>query len=248
MDILAAGLTKKYGTLAALDALDLSVAGARVLALIGPSGGGKSTLLRVIGGLEEPTAGSICVNGVDPGTKASALAWRRRNGFLFQQFNLFPHLSAHRNVTLPLEKVHGKSPDEAARVADECLDRFGLADHAHKLPAQLSGGQQQRVGLARAIANQPEILILDEPTSALDPEMTAEVLELIGELAAAGQHIILSTHEMGFARAVADHVALIAAGQVAEYGTAAAVLDHPQGELAQRFLSKVMKFGTPHIG
>jgi len=247
MDIHAAGLTKIYGTLAALDSLDLTVSGARVLALIGPSGGGKSTLLRVIGGLEEPTAGSISVNGINPGTKASALAWRRRNGFLFQQFNLFPHLSAHRNVTLPLEKVHGKSPDEAAHIADEGLDRFGLKDHMHKLPAQLSGGQQQRVGLARAIANQPEILILDEPTSALDPEMTAEVLELIGELAAAGQHIILSTHEMGFARAVAGHVALIAAGKVAEYGTAAEVLDHPQGELARRFLSRVMKFGTPQI-
>lgn len=247
MDIHAAGLTKRYGTLAALDALDLRVAGARVLALIGPSGGGKSTLLRVIGGLEEPTSGSITVNGVDPGTKTAALAWRRRNGFLFQQFNLFPHLSAHRNITLPLEKVHGLSPADAARTADESLHRFGLADHAHKLPSQLSGGQQQRVGLARAIAHQPEILILDEPTSALDPEMTAEVLELIGELAAAGQHIVLSTHEMGFARAVADHVALIAAGQIAEHGPASSVLDHPQSALARRFLSKVMKFGTPPV-
>ncbi len=243
MDIHADGLTKKYGTLAALDALTLHVSGAHVLALIGPSGGGKSTLLRVMGGLEERTAGTLTVNGTDPGTKASALAWRRRNGFLFQQFNLFPHLSAHRNVTLPLEKVHGQSPAEAVRTADESLDRFGLKDHAHKLPAQLSGGQQQRVGLARAIAHRPEILILDEPTSALDPEMTAEVLELIGELAAAGQHIILSTHEMGFARAVADHVALIAAGQVAEHGPAAQVLDTPREELTQRFLSKVMKFG-----
>jgi polar amino acid transport system ATP-binding protein len=246
MDIHAAGLTKIYGALAALDALDLHVSGARVLALIGPSGGGKSTLLRAMGGLEEPTSGKLTVNGTDPGTGPAALAWRRRNGFLFQQFNLFPHLSAHRNVTLPLEKVHDRSPAEVARIADECLDRFGLSGHAHKLPAQLSGGQQQRVGLARAIANKPEILILDEPTSALDPEMTAEVLELIGELAAAGQHIILSTHEMGFARAVADHVALIAAGKVAEYGSAAEVLDRPQGELARRFLSKVMKFGAPH--
>ena len=244
MEIHAAALTKQYGPLAALDALDLHVTGARVLALIGPSGGGKSTLLRVIGGLEEPTSGDLTVNGTHPGTGAGALAWRRRNGFLFQQFNLFPHLTAHRNVTLPLEKVHALSPADAARTADECLDRFGLTGHAHKLPAQLSGGQQQRVGLARAIAHRPEILILDEPTSALDPEMTAEVLELIGELAAAGQHIILSTHEMGFARAVADHVALIAAGKVAEHGPAADVLDHPRGELARRFLSKVMKFGT----
>lgn len=244
MDIHAAHLTKKYGTLAALDDLSLDVSGAGVLALIGPSGGGKSTFLRTLGGLEEPTSGTITINGTTPGTGASALGWRRRNGFLFQQFNLFPHLSAHRNITLPLEKVHNKSAEEAARLADECLERFGLSGHGHKLPAQLSGGQQQRVGLARAIANNPEILILDEPTSALDPEMTAEVLELIGELAAAGQHIILSTHEMGFARAVADHVVLIAAGKVAEHGPAAAVLDHPQGELARRFLSKVMKFGT----
>lgn len=247
MDIHAEGLTKIYGKLAALDALDLHVTGASVLVLIGPSGGGKSTLLRAMGGLEEPTAGTLTVEGTNPGTGAAALAWRRRNGFLFQQFNLFPHLTAHRNVTLPLEKVHGQSPAEARRTADECLERFGLAAHAHKLPAQLSGGQQQRVGLARAIANKPEILILDEPTSALDPEMTAEVLELIEELAAAGQHIILSTHEMGFARAVADHVVLIAAGKVAEHGPAADVLDHPQGELARRFLSKVMKFGTPHV-
>ena len=249
MEIRASAVTKTYGKLHALDALDLTVSGARVLALIGPSGGGKSTLLRVIGGLEEADGGTLSVNGVvDPGCKQAALAWRRRNGFLFQQFNLFPHLTAHRNVTLPLERVHGKSAEEATRIADECLERFGLSGHSHKLPAQLSGGQQQRVGLARAIASKPEILILDEPTSALDPEMTAEVLELIGELAAAGQRIILSTHEMGFAHAVADHVALIAQGKVAEHGPAAAVLEHPQVELTQRFLSKVMKFGTPHIG
>jgi polar amino acid transport system ATP-binding protein len=247
MEIHAAALTKTYGPLHALDALNLSVTGVRVLALIGPSGGGKSTLLRVIGGLEEADGGTLSVNGVEPGAQGAALAWRRRNGFLFQQFNLFPHLTAHRNVTLPLEKVHGRSPADAARTADECLERFGLTGHSHKLPAQLSGGQQQRVGLARAIASKPEILILDEPTSALDPEMTAEVLELIGELAAAGQHIILSTHEMGFARAVADHVALIAKGQVAEHGAAASLLDHPTVELTQRFLSKVMKFGTPQI-
>lgn len=246
MEISAAGLTKIYGSLRALDALDLEVSGVSVLALIGPSGGGKSTLLRAIGGLEETDGGTLSVNGFNPCGKAASLAWRRRNGFLFQQFNLFPHLSAHRNITLPLEKVHGYDAAKAVRTADECLERFGLADHGHKLPAQLSGGQQQRVGLARAIASKPEILILDEPTSALDPEMTAEVLELIGELADAGQHIILSTHEMGFARAVADHVALIAKGRVAEHGSAAQVLDHPSAELTQRFLSKVMKFGVVH--
>ena len=247
MNIHAASVTKTYGNLAALDALDLDIRDVRVLALIGPSGGGKSTLLRVIGGLEEADGGAITVNSTAPGAGKQALAWRRRNGFLFQQFNLFPHLSAHRNVTLPLEIVHGRSAADAARIADECLDRFGLTGHAHKLPAQLSGGQQQRVGLARAIAAKPEILILDEPTSALDPEMTAEVLELIGELAASGQHIILSTHEMGFARAVADHVALIAAGKVAEHGPAAVVLENPATELTRKFLSRVMRFGVPGL-
>ena len=243
MDIRASRLTRVYGSVAALDGLSLAVTGVRVLVLIGPSGGGKSTLLRLLGGLEEADDGSITVNGTeldrDP---ARLLAWRRRNGFLFQQFNLFPHLTARRNITLPLETVHGRSPGEAARIADECLERFGLADHAHKLPAQLSGGQQQRVGLARAIASGPEILILDEPTSALDPEMTAEVLELIGELAAGGQDIILSTHEMGFARAVADHVALIAAGKVAEHGPSGPLFAAPAEELTRRFLSRVMRF------
>lgn len=242
MNIHAEALTKRYGTLAALDALDLHVADARVLALIGPSGGGKSTLLRVIGGLEEADGGTFTVNGVQPGDKAAALAWRRRNGFLFQQFNLFPHLTALRNITLPLEKVHGQSPAAAVETARRCLDRFGLLAHADKLPAQLSGGQQQRAGLARAIAPGPEILLLDEPTSALDPEMTAEVLELIQELAAAGQHIILSTHEMGFARAVADRVALIAAGKILETGPPAEVFGAPKEEFTQRFLAKVMRF------
>ena len=243
MDIRASSLTRVYGSLAALDGLSLAVTGVRVLVLIGPSGGGKSTLLRVLGGLEEADAGSVTINGTElDRNPARLLAWRRRNGFLFQQFNLFPHLTAHRNITLPLEKVHGRSPGEAARTADDCLERFGLADHAHKLPAQLSGGQQQRVGLARAIASGPEILILDEPTSALDPEMTAEVLELIGELAAGGQDIILSTHEMGFARAVADHVALIAAGQVVERGPSGPLFAAPAEDLTRRFLSKVMRF------
>ena len=188
MDIDAQRLTRRYGALAALDGLTLAVERVKVLALIGPSGGGKSTLLRVLGGLEGADEGEVSINGtVLSADERQLLAWRRRNGFLFQQFNLFPHLTARRNITLPLEKVHGRTAAEAERVADESLERFGLTAHGHKLPAQLSGGQQQRVGLARAIASGPEILILDEPTSALDPEMTAEVLELIGELAAGGQ-------------------------------------------------------------
>jgi len=243
MDIDAQRLTRRYGALAALDGLTLEVKRVKVLALIGPSGGGKSTLLRVLGGLEGADEGEVSINGtVLTAEERQLLAWRRRNGFLFQQFNLFPHLTAKRNITLPLEKVHGRTAAEAERVADESLERFGLTTHGHKLPAQLSGGQQQRVGLARAIASGPEILILDEPTSALDPEMTAEVLELIGELAAGGQDIILSTHEMGFARAVAGHVAFIAAGKVAEHGPSGELFAAPKEEMTRRFLSKVMRF------
>ncbi len=235
--------TKRYGTTRALDGLSLKLASARVLVLIGPSGGGKSTLLRLLGGLETADEGSVLVNAhqliADP---AALQAYRRRNGFLFQQFNLFPHLNARRNITLPLEKVHGHPPDKARELADQALDRFGLLDHAEKLPAQLSGGQQQRVGIARAIAFSPEILFLDEPTSALDPEMTAEVLELIQELAEAGQDIILSTHEMGFARAVADHVAFLAAGKIEEYGSPAELFNAPASPVCQRFLSRVMRY------
>lgn len=236
-------LVKCYGATRALDGLTLPVGSARVLVLIGPSGGGKSTLLRVLGGLETADEGSVAINGrgllADP---AALQAFRRRNGFLFQQFNLFPHLTALRNIALPLEKVHGHPPAEAHAMAEQALDRFGLLDHAHKLPAQLSGGQQQRVGIARAVVHQPEVLFLDEPTSALDPEMTAEVLELIQELAEAGQDIILSTHEMGFARAVADQIAFVAAGKIEELSAPAALFASPRSALCQRFLSRVMRY------
>ena len=236
-------LVKNYGPTRALDGLSLSVASARVLVLIGPSGGGKSTLLRVLGGLETPDEGTVKVNGSPLATDPSALqAYRRKNGFLFQQFNLFPHLTALKNITLPLEKVHLHPPAEALAMAETSLARFGLIEHAHKLPAQLSGGQQQRVGIARAVARQPELLFLDEPTSALDPEMTAEVLELIQELAEAGQDIILSTHEMGFARAVADQVAFIAAGKIEEIAAPAKLFGNAESPLCQRFLSRVMRY------
>lgn len=243
MDLSLQNLVRQFPSGRALDGLSLEVTGARVLVLIGPSGGGKSTLLRLLGGLDAPDAGSIVVNGETFLHEEQWLRqWRRQNGFVFQQFNLFPHMSALRNITLPLEKVHGLSRDKAQQTAQACLERFGLADHAQKLPAELSGGQQQRVGLARAIAAKPRLLLLDEPTSALDPEMTAEVLEVIQELAAEGQHIILSTHEMGFARAVGDHVAIVAAGKIAESGAPAEVFTKPQTELARRFFEKVMRW------
>ena len=236
-------VTKRYGDTRALDGLTLPVGSARVLVLIGPSGGGKSTLLRVLGGLEPADDGTVEINGhALPADPLALQHYRRRNGFLFQQFNLFPHLTARRNIVLPLEKVHGHPPAEALAIAEQALERFGLLEHAGKLPAQLSGGQQQRVGIARAVAHQPEVLFLDEPTSALDPEMTAEVLELIQELAVAGQDIILSTHEMGFARAVADQVAFVAAGKIEELSPPAALFGAPQSALCQRFLSRVMRY------
>lgn len=236
-------LTKTYGNTLAADGLSLSVEAARVLVLIGPSGGGKSTLLRMLGGLEIPDHGSIVINGQALcADEVSLQSYRRKNGFLFQQFNLFPHLTAQRNISIPLEKVHGHPPAEADEMAAQALARFSLEDHAHKLPAQLSGGQQQRVGIARAVARKPEVLFLDEPTSALDPEMTAEVLELIQELAEAGQDIILSTHEMGFARAVADQVAFVACGRIEEIAPPAILFGSPSSPLCQRFLSRVMRY------
>lgn len=246
MQLKLEGLQKRYGEQWALRGLDLDLDGdLGSLVLIGPSGGGKSTLLRILGSLETPTAGTATLdsqrNAPDVDER-SLRAVRRAHGYLFQSFNLFPHLSALENIILPLEKVHGRDHDEAKERAFGCLDRFQLAEHAHKRPAELSGGQQQRVGIARAIAHEPRLLILDEPTSALDPEMTAEVLEVIRQLRESGQEIILSTHEMGFARAVADHVLFLADGQVGEHGDGAHVFEQPATEAAQRFLSKVMHY------
>jgi polar amino acid transport system ATP-binding protein len=236
-------LSKTYGSTRATDDLTLHLGDTRVLVLIGPSGGGKSTLLRLLGGLETPDHGRLVINGRTlDSAPASLLSYRRKNGFLFQQFNLFPHLSARENIALPLEKVHLHSRPSALEIADAALDRFSLLDHSSKLPSQLSGGQQQRVGIARAIAHSPEILFLDEPTSALDPEMTAEVLELIQELAETGQDIILSTHEMGFARAVADQVAFIASGKIAELAPPLRLFENPESGVCQRFLSKIMRY------
>ena len=198
-------------------------------------------MLRVLGGLEEVDEGRVRIGGVVLESEG-LLAHRRRNGFLFQAFNLFPHLTAVENIVLPLVKVHGRGEAEAEKRAMECLERFGLTDHAAKRPGQMSGGQQQRVGIARAIAHEPELLILDEPTSALDPEMTAEVLDVIRELAEAGQAIVLSTHEMGFARAVGDRVVFLAAGKVVEEGAGEEVFGDTQSGEARRFLARVMKY------
>jgi polar amino acid transport system ATP-binding protein len=242
MKIEISSLTKRYGDQSALEGLHLD-SDAKVLCLIGPSGGGKSTLLRILGGLESPDSGTVYIDGESlPTTERGLLSYRRGNGFLFQQFNLFPHLTALQNLILPLEKAHGMTTADARRTAEASLERFGLANHSHKLPSQLSGGQQQRVALARAVAHQPRILFLDEPTSALDPEMTGEVLDLIRELAEDGQHIILSTHEMGFAKAVADRIAFLAEGKIVETSAPTEFFSSPNSPEGLRFLSRVMKY------
>ena len=236
-------VTKRFDAHTVLDRVSLEFDGAHCLALIGPSGGGKSTLLRIVAGLEYPTSGSVALNGQPIAYDADALLrYRRSIGTVFQAFNLFPHLTALRNITLPLEKVHGCSVAEARELAEGTLRRFQLLDHAHKRPAELSGGQRQRVAIARAIAIKPQVVLLDEPTSALDPEMTAEVLELIEELKQEGRDLLLVTHEMGFARRLADRVALLADGRIEEFGPPEQIFGAPQSEVTRGFLRRVLRY------
>jgi polar amino acid transport system ATP-binding protein len=236
-------LVKQFGSHKVIDHVNLGLDGVHCLALIGPSGGGKSTLLRLVAGLEYPTSGSVVLNDKLVEYNDEALLRHRRSiGTVFQAFNLFPHLSALRNITLPLEKVHGRTREEARELAEGTLRRFQLLDHAHKRPAELSGGQRQRVAIARAIAIKPQVVLLDEPTSALDPEMTAEVLELIEELKQEGRDLLLVTHEMGFARRVADQVALLSAGRIAEIGSPEQIFGAPESEETRGFLRRVLKY------
>ena len=237
-------LGKSFGGKVVLDRISADFGDARAVVFIGPSGGGKSTLLRTIAGLEAPDAGTVAFDGavVDYSSEERLRAHRRRLGVVFQAFNLFPHLTALENITLPLEKVHGYPAGQARETAEATLRRFRLEEHAAKKPAELSGGQKQRVAIARAIAAQPRLLLLDEPTSALDPEMTAEVLELIEELKAEGRDFILVTHEMGFARRVGDTVAFLADGRIVECGEAALLFDAPQSAQCRDFLARVLRY------
>jgi polar amino acid transport system ATP-binding protein len=236
-------LSKSFGTQRVLEEITADFGELRSLALIGPSGGGKSTLLRIIAGLERPDSGSVALNGERVDFDERALREHRRHlGVVFQAFNLFPHLTALTNITLPLEKVHCLTPAEAEHIAMESLRRFALADHAQKKPAELSGGQKQRVAIARAIAIKPRLLLFDEPTSALDPEMTAEVLAVIEELKNEGRHFLLVTHEMGFARHVADRVAFLSAGRITEHAPAEQLFSSPQSRECRDFLARILRY------
>lgn len=236
-------VTKAFDGHTVLDRVTLHLEKVHTLALIGPSGGGKSTLLRILAGLEYADGGTVEVDGERvEGDEASLRRYRRTIGTVFQAFNLFPHLTALENVALPLHHVHGRSAGEARSIALEHLSRFRLESHAGKTPSQLSGGQRQRVAIARAIAIKPRLLLFDEPTSALDPEMTAEVLDVIAELRDEGRDFVLVTHEMGFARAVADQVAFLASGRIVESGRPETVFDEPGSEETRDFLSRVLRY------
>jgi polar amino acid transport system ATP-binding protein len=237
------GLSKRFGSHQALEQLSLDIESVHALVLIGPSGGGKTTLLRILAGLEIPDAGEVQLDGAPIRFDELALLRHRRTvGVVFQAFNLFPHLTALENITLPLVKVHEYTPADAREIGMQLLTRFQLATHAGQKPAALSGGQRQRVAIARAVAVKPRVLLFDEPTSALDPEMTAEVLDMIRQLRAESQDLVLVTHEMGFARVVADRIAFLAQGRILECGAADELFAAPATEPCRRFLATVLKY------
>jgi polar amino acid transport system ATP-binding protein len=224
-----------------LDGLTLATGDIQALVLVGPSGGGKSTLLRILAGLDVPVAGTVAFDGEAlPATEAGLIGYRRTVGTVFQAYNLFPHLTAMQHLLLPLVQVHGLAEAEARERVREPLERFGLDAHAHKRPAELSGGQKQRVAILRALAVRPKRLFLDEPTSALDPEMTGEVLDMIGELKAAGTQFVLITHEMAFARRVADEIAFIADGGCPVLAPPGEFFDHGRDPKVSAFLQRTL--------
>ncbi|HSJ46387.1 MAG TPA: amino acid ABC transporter ATP-binding protein [Euzebyales bacterium] len=238
------GVHKRFGAKLVLRGIDLTVDEHEVVCLIGPSGCGKSTLLRCVDLLERIDAGRILLDGRDITARGiDANAVRKRMAIVFQAFNLFPHLSVIDNVTLAPRKAHRLRRVDAEAKARDLLSRFGLADKADEYPERLSGGQQQRAAIVRALTIDPDLLLLDEVTSALDPELVAEVLAAIRELAASGMTMVLATHEMGFARDVADRVCFLHEGRVLESGPPAQVLTDPLEERTRQFLSRIIEAG-----
>ena len=234
-------LCKSFGELQVLKGLNETFYKGDVAAVIGPSGSGKSTFIRCLNLLEQPTSGSIFFEGTDITAKGFDVnKHRQKVGMVFQQFNLFNNLSILDNVTISMEKVKHVSHAEAEAKAMALLKRVGLDSKAGSFPSQLSGGQKQRIAIVRALALEPDVLLFDEPTSALDPEMVGEVLQVISDLAAEGITMVVVTHEMGFARKVANRVLFMDGGQIAEQGTPEEIFEHPQNPRTQEFLSKVI--------
>ena len=233
-------LEKSFGDTKVLRDVNIDVQKGEVVVVLGPSGSGKSTMLRCINLLEQPTGGHIYIEGkeiTDPKVNINKL--REHVGMVFQQFNLFPHLSAKKNVMLAQTKVLKRSKEEAERIAMEQLTKVGLADRADFTPSQLSGGQQQRVAIARALAMDPHVMLFDEATSALDPELVRGVLDVMRQLAEGGMTMVVVTHEMGFAREVADRVIFMEGGVVVEEGTPDEVFDHPKSDRTKDFLGHI---------
>ena len=235
-------LYKNFGKLEVLKGINLNVHKSDVLVLIGPSGSGKSTLLRSVNLLEKPTAGHVLFEGNDLtlAKRKELCALRERMGMVFQQFNLFPHLKVKDNITISPRKVKGIPQEEAEKKAETLLRRVGLYDKWNEFPSRLSGGQKQRVAIVRALAMDPDMMLFDEPTSALDPEMVGEVLDVMKALAADGMTMIVVTHEMRFARQVANYVLFIDDGQIVEAGPPDEIFDHPRQKRTQDFLNKVL--------
>lgn len=235
-------ITKKFKDLIAVNDVSLEIKKGEIVCLIGPSGSGKSTVLRCIHGLEIPEEGHIYLNDqlLDASHKEEYRQLRQKMGFVFQHFNLFPNMTVLQNLTLAPVQALGKTPEEAQQIAEKYLSRVGLSDKKDEYPNKLSGGQKQRVAIARSLCMNPEIMLFDEPTSALDPEMVIEVLEVMQELAKEGMTMVVVTHEMGFARTVADRVIFLEDGKIIEENQSQDFFSHPKTERAQDFLNKVM--------
>ena len=235
------GVDKFFGDFQALKDINLNVGKQEVIVVMGPSGSGKSTLIRCINRLEKHDAGRIVVDGVELSDDIRNIQEiRRETGMVFQQFNLFPHLTVLDNITLAPRQVRNMPKQDAEELAKQMLERVKIPEQAQKYPGQLSGGQQQRVAIARSLAMQPKVMLFDEPTSALDPEMIKEVLDAMQELAESGMTMIVVTHEMGFARAVANRVLFMADGQVVEVGTPQHIFENPDEDRTKLFLSQIL--------
>lgn len=231
---------KSFGKNEVLKGINLHIEQGQVVVIIGPSGSGKSTVLRTMNYLEEPTSGKVIVDGMDLSDKKKLNDVRAEVGMVFQNFNLFPHMTVMENLTLAQTKVRKTSMEEAKKIGQALLDRVGLADKANAYPDSLSGGQKQRVAIARALAMKPKVMLFDEPTSALDPEMVSEVLDVMKSLAEEGMTMVIVTHEMGFAKKVADRVLFVDGGLILEDNTPERVFDAPTNERTKAFLDKIL--------